>query len=95
MERISQLRAWKHQAEQAGLDINDEDCNVVLRLLNHALEAHDKIAELESEVKKFIPQLYIHRELDHEGYRTGYYKLASDTEPVYLNYEEELLYRKG
>lgn len=47
MEHINQLRAWKKQADTAGLDINDEDCNIVLRLLNHALEAHDRIKQLE------------------------------------------------
>ena len=47
MEHINQLRAWKKQADTASLDINDEDCNVVLRLLNHALEAHDRIKQLE------------------------------------------------
>ena len=47
MEHINQLRAWKNQADKAGLDIKDEHYNVVLRLLNHALEAHDRIKQIE------------------------------------------------
>ena len=54
MEHINQLRAWKRQADNAGLDINDEEYNVLIRLLNHALEAHDKIASLQAKIDELM-----------------------------------------
>ena len=54
MEHINQLRARKHQADQAGLNIYDEDYNVVLRLLNHALEAHDKIESMQARIDELM-----------------------------------------
>lgn len=54
MEHINQLRAWKNQADKAGLDIKDEDYDVVLRLLNHALEAHDKIESMQARIDELM-----------------------------------------
>ena len=54
MENINQLRAWKNQADKAGLDINDEEYNVVLRLLNHALEARDKIESMQARIDELM-----------------------------------------
>lgn len=54
MENISQLNAWKQQADKAGLDINDEEYNIILRLLNHALEAHSKIESMQAKIDELM-----------------------------------------
>ncbi len=65
MEHINQLRAWKNQADKAGLDIYDEDYNVVLRLLNHALESHDKIESMQARIDELMLE-YCHEEMTQD-----------------------------
>lgn len=79
MEHINQLRAWKKQVDKAGLDIYDEDYNVVLRLLNHALEAHDKIESMQARIDElmleYCPDEMTQEQIDnwckHQKFCTG------------------------